>query len=516
MCLHELCRLCGAQDEHNRNVLDLELTQTLDRSNAIIIKAVDIIERELNISVNKDDKLPKYICNECVNQLLTMSSFKQKVQIAQVTFQDMINTKKESFIQIKDKNNTQDTKSSKENNFVSKEVNTSNIRPKIVKCDIKLDPNKQTMMKCSEQRISEDRKNCSLLLNKTVKRKNDQEGKEISRSEHRKVDVTDKKTCKTCGKSFGASSSLRYHIQAQHQDHKLTCTHPNCNKTFTMKALLTRHLKLHKEDRPFHCPTCEKTFKSLSNLRQHEGSHSDKKMYSCEICDSKFQHESSVKTHMQIHSGEKKFSCTICEKKFFQSGNLKEHIRTHTAKKLFNCDICNKSFTTSAQFKRHAKTHISTKIKEKSIPEFLDQKDMNRNVHEANQRNNNRKKSIISFAYDVSEMKADKNKSMSVVSEDIEKGVNVEAVAGVAVWDIVDKAVHSVEHNLVPDKDDNQVIFITYENKETNISNKQHTNESNTSQSQDVESSDTFRQYLDHLQSLPQNQSNLQHSSSNQ
>ena len=84
-----------------------------------------------------------------------------------------------------------------------------------------------------------------------------------------------------------------------------------------MKALLTRHLKLHKEDRPFHCPTCEKTFKSLSNLRQHEGSHSDKKMYSCEICDSKFQHESSVKTHMQIHSGEKKFSCTICEKVTF-------------------------------------------------------------------------------------------------------------------------------------------------------------------------------------------------------
>ena len=70
---------------------------------------------------------------------------------------------------------------------------------------------------------------------------------------------------------------------------------------------------------------------------------------------------------------------------------------------------------------------------------------MNRNVHEANQRNNNRKKSIISFAYDVSEMKADKNKSMSVVSEDIEKGVNVEAVAGVFIFKLCNLIPHIYE-----------------------------------------------------------------------
>ena len=58
---------------------------------------------------------------------------------------------------------------------------------------------------------------------------------------------------------------------------------------------------------------------------------------------------------------------------------------------------------------------------------------MNRKINEANQRSN-RKKSIISCAFQTNDIKANKNKSIVVVSEDIEKAVNDETKAGMFIF----------------------------------------------------------------------------------
>ena len=65
---------------------------------------------------------------------------------------------------------------------------------------------------------------------------------------------------------------------------------------------VTRHMRVHNDERPNVCDQCGESFKEPHHLARH----------------------------MHLHSGVKPYKCPICQDRYFiQSGNLKIHMKTH-------------------------------------------------------------------------------------------------------------------------------------------------------------------------------------------
>ena len=153
-------------------------------------------------------------------------------------------------------------------------------------------------------------------------------------------ELIDDKTCPYCHKTFKA---LKDHIKNVHRERQFICGFEGCNKNFSKKNGLDRHLKTHSDDfKPYQCPTCSRMFVEKIQLERH----------------------------FQVHLKTEKvtnFRCSQCMKYFNRKPDLVRHNKTVHQEKSYECDLCPvRRFGSKFDVLRHFKTvHWGEKVKRK-------------------------------------------------------------------------------------------------------------------------------------------------------
>ena len=119
-------------------------------------------------------------------------------------------------------------------------------------------------------------------------------------------------------------------------------------------AAVNKHIRQHREQTSYQCPTCKENFSTYSHLKVHSHSHPDNVPNK--------QHVKANKQHLKTKN---------------DSVNCDIENQSPDTQKLYRCPTCNDCFTTYSHLKVHIKLHDEgggTSLKENSVRPPLSEK----------------------------------------------------------------------------------------------------------------------------------------------
>lgn len=199
--------------------------------------------------------------------------------------------------------------------------------------------------------------------------------------------------CTKCEKRFGHKGNLLIHTRSHDKvkknphfkvrflqvggsvvdnrkhDGKKAYECARCERSFTLKAHLARHLKRHAEERPYKCTACEKQFRLKGSLMVHFRRHHQKK--SDVECEAGLDQNANAVAQMKTQYSEEPHQCPHCKKSFQLKAELVSHLSTHTEEKPFHCPYCEKCFRLKgSQYVHISRHHAKSRDADRRIKLF--------------------------------------------------------------------------------------------------------------------------------------------------
>ena len=102
---------------------------------------------------------------------------------------------------------------------------------------------------------------------------------------------------------------------------------------------------------------CQKTFGSILSLRGHvTRHHQEKKFHQCNECEKKYSTKHHLKRHVDSIHRNKSHKCDFCTKSYTMKDTLNDHIKDFHGGRLHNCKICEKAYPRRSSLTSHMKS----------------------------------------------------------------------------------------------------------------------------------------------------------------
>ncbi|CAL1532584.1 unnamed protein product [Lymnaea stagnalis] len=161
--------------------------------------------------------------------------------------------------------------------------------------------------------------------------------------------------CELCGKCFTFKAYLKRH------NCKTSNTCDVCGTYFSSKSDMIIHRKLHFEQKIYTCEYCGKSSPRKRDMMVHKRIHTGEKPYCCSYCLRYFTRKSDLDMHSAIHTGKKPHECKVCGQRYARKTHLNDHMLKHSGVRPYKCETCSKSFRTKIRLSSHLRCHTGEK-----------------------------------------------------------------------------------------------------------------------------------------------------------
>lgn len=164
--------------------------------------------------------------------------------------------------------------------------------------------------------------------------------------------------CGHCEKTFVRDQKRRDHEQRIHLGLKKRNRCKLCDEKFDDYWTKMHHM-VDKHNAPpisLKCNACERTFTNRRSLARHvKKDHLMEREHVCTICDMQFFLKHYLEAHMRVHTGVKNFRCHVCMKHYASKKSLRQHLRAHANDRKYACNFCELAFVQRSTLKNHIK-----------------------------------------------------------------------------------------------------------------------------------------------------------------
>jgi KRAB domain-containing zinc finger protein len=167
----------------------------------------------------------------------------------------------------------------------------------------------------------------------------------------RKHGKSNKAQCDLCGKEFSAKGTLLKHFKTIHKIH--------ISKPVAKEKILEKRQKIGRN---------QAGIASRTRGQAEKKNDSETKKFTCYICEKEYSHRYKLTRHMQVHENHEEFKCQICGHQAKRKHSFKQHMKIHeeNRKKKWKCNGCGYKTDRKAYLKIHLKFHEEKQNEENS------------------------------------------------------------------------------------------------------------------------------------------------------